>query len=80
MNETTKTIYQELLAKYNKSSIGKVELSNELGISVSTINYYLNRGINLPNYRKLEGKGNGGRVIFPLQELALFLTHNTRVV
>lgn len=80
MNETAKEIYQELRSKYQKSAINKRELATELGCSVSAIDYYISKGINLPNYRKLTGSGNGGRVLFPLQEVALFLVQTTKVL
>ena len=79
MNDTTKEIYQSLKATYNKSAIDKRELASELGCSVSIINYYLAKGINLPNYKKFTGNGNGGKVLFPLQEVAIFLTQTTKV-
>ncbi|HRG62261.1 MAG TPA: NUMOD1 domain-containing DNA-binding protein [Burkholderiales bacterium] len=72
-------IYQELKAKYHKSAISKRELAEELGCSESTINYYISKGINLPNYKKLQGKGNGGKVIFPLHEVAVFLSKNLQI-
>ena len=80
MTEASKEIYQKLAIKYGKSAINKRELAIELGYTVSSINYYLAKGINLPNYKKLSGKGNGGRVIFPLQEVAVFLSQTTQVV
>lgn len=79
MNESAKEIYQELKAKYHKSAISKRELAEELGCAESTINYYISKGINLPNYKKLQGKGNGGKVIFPLQEVAAFLSQTIKV-
>lgn len=79
MNETVREIYQELRTKYQKSAIGKKELAKELGCSVSAIDYYIAKGINLPNYKKLAGNGNGGKVLFPLQEVALFLVQTTKI-
>lgn len=79
MNESAKEIYQELKTKYHKSAISKRELAEELGCAESTINYYISKGINLPNYKKLQGKGNGGKVIFPLQEVATFLSQTIKI-
>ena len=79
MNEAEKAIYQSLKFKYNKSALSKRELAGELGCSESTINYYIGKGINLPNYKKLHGNGNGGKVIFPLQEVAIFLADTIKV-
>ncbi len=74
MNDAIKEIYQTLMSKYNKSAISKQELADELGISIHTINYYITKGINLPNYKKLQGSGNGGKVMFPLNEVAKYLS------
>lgn len=79
MNDVTKEIYQALKAKYNKLALTKQELAVELGCSVSSINYYIGKGINLPNYKKIQGGGNGGKVIFPLHEVALFLSQTVSV-
>lgn len=80
MNETNiKEIFADLKSKYNKSTLTKSELAQELGCGVSTINYYIARGINLPNYKKLSGNGNGGKVLFPIGEVAIFLSQTTKV-
>ena len=79
MNEAEKEIYQSLKIKYNKSALSKRELADELGCAQSTINYYISKGINLPNYKKLQGCGNGGKVIFPLHEIATFLANTVKV-
>lgn len=80
MNELTSEIYQTLKTKYQKLALSKKELAIELGCAVSTINYYLAKGINLPNYKKLQGKGNGGKILFPLLEVAVFLSQTTKVI
>lgn len=80
MDQSIKEIYLELSNKYKKSPITKRELAQELGIGLSTINYYLARGINLPNYRKMTSSGSkNGKVLFPIQEVALFLSQTTKV-
>lgn len=79
MNDITKEIYHSLKHKYNKSAINKKELAQELGVSLSTINNNIVKGINLPNYKKAFGSGTGGMVIFPLHEVATFLTQSIKV-
>lgn len=83
MDELTKIIYEELLKKYNKQAINKKELAVELGISVSSINQFLKKGINLPEYKKNEvvkvgsknsDKDDSGRISFPLFGVAKHLT------
>lgn len=46
-------IYEELRKKYKRMTISKNEMSNELGISNSTLDLYIAKGIGLPNYKKL---------------------------
>jgi predicted DNA-binding transcriptional regulator AlpA len=82
MDEEVKTIYQMLSQKYKKQALNKKELSQELGISVSSINYYLSIGLNLPRYKKLNSKGmggNGGKVLFPVSEVAKYLSETNKV-
>lgn len=79
MNDAVKEIYQNLRTKYNKSAITKQELADELGVSLSAINYNLSRGINLPNYKKLQGVGKYGKVLFPLHEVANYLSQTSKV-
>jgi hypothetical protein len=76
MNEITEKIYQELKKKYKRSVITKKELAQELGCTISTIDKNMqNKSKNLPLYKKISDKGNG-RVIFPIQEVAIFLAVN----
>ena len=82
MDEKTHIIYQMLSQKYRKQALNKKELSQELGISVSSINYYLSIGINLPEYKKLNSRnigGNGGKVLFPVSEVAKYLAETNKV-
>lgn len=82
MEEEIKAIYQGLNDKYKKLALTKKELSQELGISVSSINYYLSKGINLPRYKKFDGKGMGGyggKVLFPLTEIAKYLIRTNKI-
>jgi transcriptional antiterminator len=82
MDEKTQVIYQALSQKYKKQALDKKELSQELGISVSTVNYYLAKGRSLPNYKKLSGEnqgGNGGRILFPISEVAKYLAETSKL-
>ena len=82
MDDKMQIVYQALSQKYKKLALNKKELSQELGISVSTINYYLSLGRNLSRYKKLDGKnsdGNGGKVLFPVSEVAKYLSETNKV-
>lgn len=70
--------YQRLVEKYNKSVLTKKELSEELGISVSSINSYIVKGTGIPQYTKI-GTGTKGRVLFPIENVVEFLD-NTLLV
>lgn len=46
-------LYKYLNQKYKRSVINKVEMAFELGISNSTLDLYIAKGIGIPNYKKL---------------------------
>lgn len=74
LDENTKLVYLELISKYKKQVIDKKELSNELGISVSCINYRMSKGVSLPPYNK--GDGSCGRIGFTIINVAKHLVQN----
>jgi len=67
-------IYKELRKKYKRMTISKNEMSSELGISNSTLDLYISKGIGLPNYKKL-GTAKNAKVIFNLVDVAEFLSN-----
>lgn len=72
------TIYKELMNRYKKSSLTKVELANELSVSVSSINHYISRGVTIPEYKKI-GSAKNARVVFPVINIASYLSETIRV-
>ncbi len=64
-----------LKTKYKKLMLSKKELAQELGISESTINLYISKNTNLPDYKKM-AVGKNSRVMFPLINVAQFLTED----
>ena len=64
-----------LKTKYKKLMLSKKELAQELGISESTINLYISKNTNLPDYKKM-AVGKNTRVMFPLINVAQFLTED----
>lgn len=72
-------IYQELRKKYKRMTISKSEMSNELGISNSTLDLYIAKGIGLPNYKKL-GTAKNAKVIFNLLDVAEFLANTVKTL
>lgn len=75
MNTTyiNEIIYKELNEKYNKSTINKKELAEELGVSISSINQYIVKGYGIPEYKKF-GSGKNAKVLFPIVCVAKYLS------
>ncbi len=72
------TIFESLRDTYNKIGISKIELAKELGIGLSTVSKMMADGIGLPNYRKI-GTAKNSRVIFPLVDVAEFISKTIKV-
>ncbi len=70
-------LYKYLNQKYKRSVINKVEMAFELGISNSTLDLYIAKGIGIPNYKKL-GSAKNSKVIFNLLDVADFLTETIK--
>jgi len=75
---TSTAILQGLQEKYNKVALSKQELANELGLGLSTVSKFMADGIGLPNYKKI-GHAKNSRVIFPLINVAEFLSDTVEV-
>ena len=71
-------IHNDLKQRYNKSTLTKKELSNELGVSVSSINSYIVKGTGIPEYIKV-GTGKNGKVLFPVVNIVQYLSNTIRV-
>ncbi len=72
-------IYEYLLAKYKRATIGKKELATELGISPSTVDLYISKGMGIPSYRKL-GTAKNAKVVFSIAALSDYLTQTIKTV
>ena len=72
-------IYDYLKSKYKRATIGKKELATELGISLSTIDLYMSKGMGIPPYRKL-GTAKNARVVFTIVDVADYLTQTIKTV
>jgi len=69
---------QLLKDTYGKSTLTKKEVAKELNLSVSTISNRISQGYDLPNYKKL-GANRCDKVVFPIVELAKYLTKTIKV-
>ena len=74
----SKIILEDLTTRYNKSTLTKQELSNELGVSVSSINSYIVKGEGIPEYVKV-GTGRNGKVLFPIVNVVDYLSNTIKV-
>lgn len=73
MDTSKQVIYDYLNSKYKRATIGKKEIAQELGVSLSTIDLYISKGVGIPRYRKL-GKAKNAKVVFNIVDLAEFLS------
>ncbi len=71
-------IHEDLKQRYNKSTLTKKELANELNVSVSSINSYIVKGTGIPEYIKV-GTGKNGKVLFPLVNVVSYLSATVKV-
>lgn len=76
-NAQSELIYQDLKSRYDKATINKKELSNEFGVSTSTIDLYISKGIGIPNYKKL-GTAKNSKVIFNIIDVAEYLSQTIK--
>ncbi len=76
-NPTAELIYQDLKSRYNKATIIKTELANELTVSTSTIDLYISKGIGIPNYKKL-GTAKNAKVVFNIIDVAEYLSQTIK--
>ena len=79
MDSTTEHIYKYLQIKYKRATIGKKEIATELGISPSTVDLYISKGMGIPPYRKL-GTAKNAKVVFNIVDLAEYLTQTIKTV
>lgn len=71
-------IHEDLTTRYKKSTLTKKELSQELGVSVSSINSYIVKGEGIPEYVKV-GTGKNGKVLFPIVNVVDYLSNTIKV-
>ncbi len=76
LEDNKRIIYDSLLQKYN-ITIGKKELSEILGTSVSFIDKAIMSGDGIPNYKKL-GSSKNAKVVFNLLDVADFISNTTK--
>ncbi len=77
-NYINKAIYEDLTNRYQKTTINKKELANELSVSVSAVNNCIVNNYGIPEYVKL-GEAKNSRVVFPIICVANYLSNTIKV-
>ncbi len=76
-NSQSEQFLKLLRDTYRKSTINKRELAIEMGVSTSTIDLYMSKGIGIPNYKKL-GTAKNSKVVFNIIDVAEYLTQTIK--
>ncbi len=76
-NPQTEQHYNYLKEKYQKATLIKRELANEMSVSVSTINNCISKGYGIPNYSKI-GDSKNASIRFNIFDVAEFLSQTTK--
>lgn len=77
-NYINQSVIEDLKNRYNKITLTKKELAQELNVSVSSINNYIVKGYGIPEYTKI-GAANNGTVLFPIICVAEYLSNTIKV-
>ncbi len=77
-NPQAELTYQDLKSRYNKATINKKELANEFGVCLATIDLYMQKGMGIPNYKKL-GSSKNAKVVFSIIDVAEYLSQTIKV-
>ncbi len=72
-------LVKDLKKTYGKSTINLSELANELGQSIATIRRGIKNGKGIPKYRRVGGGVTRQAVVFPILEVARFLSQTEEV-
>ena len=75
MNAEMQEIYNDLKTRYKAQVIGKKELAKEFGISLSTVDLYMAKGMGIPPYIRL-GNSSNSRIVFTIYSVAKYLSAN----
>lgn len=70
---------KDLKKQYGKSALNLKELASELGVSVNTVRLGIRQGKGMPKYKKIGGGTTRQTVVFPLLEVARFLTNTEEI-
>lgn len=77
MTDLQTQIYNDLKDRYGKATLSKTEMAQELGISYSTIDSYISKGMGIPAYKKL-GTAKNAKVVFNIIDVSEFLSQTIK--
>ena len=72
-------IYKELKAKYKKQALTIQEVAKELSISTGSLRNGVRLGKNVPNYKNVGHGEQRSKVVFPIHEVAKYLSNLQQV-
>lgn len=80
MAQDTKLATEEYLKKkYKKLALSINELAQEIGVSHSTIRGNVKKGLGIPEYRRVGGGTQRKKIVFPINEVAKWLSDTQQV-
>lgn len=77
--DTYKEIREDLRKTYKKQALTIQETAKEIGISVGTLRNSMKNNINIPEYRVMGGGTIRQKVVFPIHNIAKFLSSTQQV-
>ena len=79
MQDTYNEVLKDLKAKYKKQALTIQEVAKELSISTGSLRNGIRLGKNVPNYKNVGHGEKRSKVIFPIHEVAKYLSNLQQV-
>jgi hypothetical protein len=79
MQDTYNEVLKDLKAKYKKQALTIQEVAKELSISTGSLRNGMKLGRNVPNYKNVGHGETRSKVIFPIHEVAKYLSNLQQV-
>lgn len=79
MTDTYQEVLKNLRSKYKKQALTIQETASELSVSLSSLRMSVREGRNIPSYRVVGTGTQRRKVIFPIHNVAKFLSDTQQV-
>ena len=79
MQDTYNEVLKDLRAKYKKQALTIQEVAKELSISTGSLRNGVRLGKNVPNYKNVGHGEQRSKVVFPIHEVAKYLSNLQQV-